>query len=392
MLAAKGADPRVILDDTSKTTPEQYVATLQKECPSWQSASGGVKNNLIVFLVFPKRHAAGLFVGNEFGRALNTSVIRTQFMAPAFRDGDWTRGMIAGMSQAAVQIEAFQTAALHPATTVITKQATDMSGLWRWLDWLLGAILLGCCVIGILALFNFRRKRLLAQQQAVLWRNEAAGKIINSTNYALSEEFSRLNQSETFNPDTKGLDIEEYEEIGKRYKWIADKVDAEVAQASRKFRFDRSASRHSGDGHSTAPAGNPDPDVPKPGPTPPTPPQAAPAASPSVTNTTIINKAPARPAYIDDGYYGPSPVIVPIIEPVFVPEPEPVAVREESSSSWNDSSSSSSFDDSSSSSFSDSSSSSGFDDSSSSSFSDSSSSSDFGGGDSGSFGGDSGSF
>ena len=374
-IITKGADPLVIIDDTvSDLTPEQYVATLQKACTSWQSADGGVKNNLIVFLVFPKRHKVGLFMGKEFEKAIDASVVRTQYMAPAFRDGDWERGMISGIKQVGIEIEAYQTAALHPATTtnVVNKQATDMSGFWKWLD---GLLILGA-LIGAWGLFVYYRKRrserLAAQQNAVHWRNEAAEKVNGTTLTSYLDEFTRLSNSETFNPDTNGLDTEQYSEMAARYKQICDSIDGITGMRDAPLRtVTKTKATHHNAGGNVAPAAT----------------EARtdiPAGNPATVthNTTIINEDSDY-----DRYTGPDFVPVPVVieEPVVEREP----VREEPSSGWSDKSSSSSSDDSSSS-FSDSSSSSDFGDS-GSSFSDSSSSSDFGGG-GGDFGGGSDSF
>ena len=375
-IITKGADPVVIIDDTvSDLTPEQYVATLQKACTSWQSADGGVKNNLIVFLVFPKRHKVGLFMGKEFEKAINASTVRTQYMAPAFRDGDWERGMISGINQVGVEIEAYQTAALHPATTtnVVNQQATDMSGLWKWLDWVLGSLLVLAFLFGAWGLFVYYRRRrsdrLAAQQNAVHWRNEAAQKVTGTSYTSFSEEFARLSNSETFNPDTNDLDADEYSNMAARYKMLCDNIDKraewDAPQAKTQTKVKGKHYTMGVDTASAAPEARTD----------------IPAGNPaSVQNTTIINEdRSSNPGY--------DPLYVPVVidEPVVEREP----VREEPSSGWSGSSSSSDTDDSSSS-FSDSSSSSDFSDS-GSSFSDSSSSSDFGGG-GGGFGGGSDSF
>jgi len=280
-IRAKGGDPRVITDDPD-ITPEMYVRDVKDQCQSWQSASGGVKNNLIVFLVFPKHHKIGLFVGQEFAKALNTSVIRSQFMAPGFKDHDWTRGFVSGINQAAIQIEAFQTSSLHPGTTVVTEQPTDLSGLWTFLKWLLFLAVLGGIAALVIYFRNRRREQKDAQQRAVQARNDAAERITN--NPIGAEVFSRLNNSETFNPDTNGLSVDQYDAMAAKYKGVGVAATPPAKPSKRSRQREESYRSDYRSTSSAAPTGN------------------APSQS-----TTIINESPA---------YIPVPIIVD--EPVYV--------------------------------------------------------------------------
>jgi len=347
-LSAKGADPRVILDDTAWLTPEQYVAVLEKACPSWQSADGGVKNNLIVFLVFPKRRKVGLFVGNEFGKAINASVVRSQFMAPAFRDGDYARGFIAGINEVGVEIEAFQTAALHPTTTVVNRQATDFSGLWKWLDGLLIlAFLIGAWGLAVYYR-NRRREARDAQQRAVQARNEAAERINVHPDGPGAEEFAHFSASETYNPDTNGLSVAQYNAIAEKYNDLARSSPAGNEPAAKKgHRSPAMASMRETAASSPAPS-------------------RTGVAPSSPISTTVIE----HHTTVIDRDYVPVPVI--LDEPYRASAREPEPSDSEPSSGWSDSSSSSDF-------------------GGGGGFSDSSSSSDFGGG-GGDFGGGSSDF
>lgn len=336
-ITAKGGDGRVITDDPS-ITPEQYVAQVQRSCPSWQSANGGVKNNLIVFLVFPQHHKVGLFVGNEFGKAINTSLVRSQFMAPGFKDGDFSRGFTSGINQVAVEMEAFQTAALHPNQTTVTQQPTDYSGLWHWLDGIL-LLVVFCGMLWLVLYFRSKRQATKdAQQNAIRARNAAAQMAVDNPTSIGVDQFTKLSNSETFNPDTDGLNERQYEAIATEYRNIIWHTVANPPKSTRHTQKYPSPSSYS----------EPIPTTPN------TPDQTV------INRTTIINRG-----------YEPSPYIpVPVIveEPIYR-EPERHHYSEPSSGSdWGGSSSSSSYD--SGSSFSDSSSSSDF----------SSGSSDFGGG------------
>ncbi len=234
-----GADPRVILDDSTSLTPEGYLIAMQNRCPSWNSASNGVKNNMVVFLVFPTRHKSAVFTGPEYAKALKTDVIRSQFMNPAFRDKDWARGLVSGIAQTATQIEAFQQAPLHPAAVV--QQATDMHGLWVVMGWIVGLGALGGLIWLLFYLMGRWSGEHDAQQKAVAARNDAASQLQTTREWletkealhvdvglqrnrydAAAQDFSRVSQSVIYDPDTNGLSVQQYENIAERYNDIAN--------------------------------------------------------------------------------------------------------------------------------------------------------------------------
>lgn len=236
-LNARGADTRVITDDDTNTPPDLYVDALRRQCPSWQSMSGGVKNNLAVFLVFPAHHKLGAYFGSEYGGFVHGDVIRTQYMAPSFRDKDWALGMIKAMDQAGIQITAHQEAALHPA--VVTQQATDMHGLWVVMGWIVGLAALGGLVWLYFYLVRRRSAARDAQQAAVNARNDTAKWLSEMSDWlttkealnvdvkdrraamdAASRDFAQVSSSETYNPDTKGLSADQYDNIARRYQSI----------------------------------------------------------------------------------------------------------------------------------------------------------------------------
>lgn len=216
-LIDKGADPFVFTSNTFPGTGEQFVSGMHDRCTNWKSANGGVKNNLVVFLVFPKRHVVGLFTGAEFG-FVNSTQIRTETMIPAFKDGDYTRGITNGIEQVGSQISAHRTGG-----SVINQQATDLKGLWVAMYITLGLIALLGLIVLISKISANRRKRLAAQQNAVNARNKAAQFVLQYPDSEGASEFARLNNSETYNPDTPDLSAEAYTNIALAYRGLVFK-------------------------------------------------------------------------------------------------------------------------------------------------------------------------
>lgn len=356
-LSRLGADPHIITENSYAGTPEQLVNEYQRACQSWKSTNGGVKSNLIVFVLFPKAHKIGMYTGQDYSN-ISTSEIRSA-MVPAFRGGDFSKGLIVGVNRTADAIFAYQ----HPKQTVVNETPTDYSGLWKFLDWALAILFLGGLgfLIWIIYKHNQARKaeRLAAQKEAVQARAEAADYVNNhpEDEYA-AERFARLSNSESMNPDGD-FGAEDYRVIAAAYR--------NLPKGRKKDTY-------------VAPEPTPEPvaytqgytDVTRESTYTPSP---VPPSAPSVSNTNIN-----------------------VVAPVVVEEPEPVHHHHHSdsddspswSSPWSGGSSSSS-DSSSGSGWSSSSSSSSWDSSSSSSsWSDSSSSSSFGGDSGGGFsGGDS---
>lgn len=384
-IADRGGDPKIVTVAHVDGTLEQYAKGIVKQCQSWQSASGGIKNNLVVFAVAPKQHVFGIFYGSELKGPLDGSVaaIKSQFMVPAFKDGDFARGILRGEEQVSQHMQAFNTAALHPqqVSTTVNNQATDLSGFWTFLFWILGLGAVGFAIWAIYtAVQNSKRNKAAirdAQQEAQKVAAMVAERIASlsasveekaalgedvltkkKSLWAISEEYSKVAGSESFNPNADGFTAGQYETMGRYYRQLMLRLDA--AEAGIPSRTAEEAVRKSayvpGIKDRTSPFRRP-----------------TNRSTPTVTHTTtVINSGPS---------YIPVPVIVEDA-PSYRSDPDPEPSRSSSYSSSRDDDSGSSFGGSSSSWSSSSSSDSG----SSSSWSDSSSSSsDFGGGGDSSF-------
>lgn len=160
-LATLGADVRVrTLTSLGRfDTLDDYVASTQSECGSWQSAAGTRKNNLLVFAMSVNDRKVGIFYGEQWKQAFKNSGgegrIYNNQMGPRFRDGDFAGGFVAGMNESFRVIDKF----LHPdkantnsgPAVVVEKEPTDLSGLWVVLG-----LAVGLGVLVILLYFGYQ--------------------------------------------------------------------------------------------------------------------------------------------------------------------------------------------------------------------------------------------
>lgn len=242
-LINQGADVRVRtvgMTPNIDATEQQYISA----CPSWQSADGKLKNTAIVLMVSPVSRKMGIFYGGAWHSALDAhwTRIKQDYMAPHFRDKDWSGGFIATEQQLTARLAASKDEALHPAQSTTVNQATDLSGLWWFLTF---AAILGVLIGVIVMVITFLRKRkeeaqkvAEAQAVAITYRNQAASalhKIEQSlkiggtksrsvTFDAQSEAYAELASRERSNPDTEGLTTAEYMLLANQYKAICDRL------------------------------------------------------------------------------------------------------------------------------------------------------------------------
>lgn len=236
-----GADVHVVTVPTlgGAETIEVWQKNLEKKCPSWQTPDGmSRKNNLVILAVATKARKSGVFYGGEWRPSLgadsNWSRVRTDFMNPRFRDGDWAGGVINGLNEIhrLVDLQIHPPAPSSGSKTVIVdnRPPTDFSGLWAVLKWVLAIFVFGALVWIGWFLYNVRAKRRAAQQNAKLAKQNAASRV-----NALSDELNLL---------------------GIKVKSVAAKFVLEDAEAvnqkllSMNSQFDLAASDYSGLGRS----------------------------------------------------------------------------------------------------------------------------------------------
>lgn len=222
-LINQGADVRVRTVGPTQNL-DQVEAQYERSCSSWQGASGGRKNSLIVLMVSPTSRKLGLYYGSAWHPALDQhwNRIKTDYMVPKFRDHDWTGGFIAAETQLASRITASKDEALHSAVTnnLTQNAATDFSGLWFAFK-----LLIAIGLVSLIVVFFARRRReknaIQAAQQAAILARARARDLVNRFKELVTpetqvtydnvvEELANLMNNERSNPDTLGLSKEEY--------------------------------------------------------------------------------------------------------------------------------------------------------------------------------------
>lgn len=133
-LIAQGAEPHFV------TVPGKNVQNLdltennlEAACAAtWQGVGGQRKSTLLVMMVAPESHKLGLYYGSAWHAALDDhwNRIKTDAIAPRFRDGNWAGGFTAGAEQLAARLAASKDESLHPVAATTVNQAADYSGLW----------------------------------------------------------------------------------------------------------------------------------------------------------------------------------------------------------------------------------------------------------------------
>jgi uncharacterized membrane protein YgcG len=238
-LIDNGADVRVrTVGPTSNLDIDEK--NLERVCQSWQSPNGGRKSTLIVLMVSPQSHKAGIYIGESWKPALaaHWNRIKTDYMNPHFKTGDFAGGFIATEQQLAARITASRDEAIHPAVTTTTtvNQAEDLSGLWRVFGWL---IVLGAIGVAIWMAVSFLKQRRKsdqelreAQRRAIDTKARAAELLkTKASDYPkldeASQEFARLNTSIRNDPYADDLAVEEYNVIASQYQNVVDMLSGQ---------------------------------------------------------------------------------------------------------------------------------------------------------------------
>jgi uncharacterized membrane protein YgcG len=178
-LISRGADIRVRTISTYGTAGnlDQYEAQLEQQSPSWLSADGGLKNNLIVLIIYwnssLQEGKTGLFYGSYFADIMDNNWLRlqTDIMNPLFRNGDYADGAIEGINE-------IERLIAGPGQSQTPSQATTGQSA-GWLIPIIIMIVIGA-ILGALLFINQRKKRarqMAARQRAMIPKQAAASGI-----------------------------------------------------------------------------------------------------------------------------------------------------------------------------------------------------------------------
>lgn len=234
-LIDQGADVRVVTVGGTSNLDIDENNWLHR-CQSWQSPNGGMKSTLIVLMVSPSSRKMGIYFGHAFDSALAShwNRIKSDYMGPHFKTGDWAGGFIAAEQQLAARVAASKDEAVHPAVSTTVNQASDLSGLWTVLMWI---VALGATAFGFWLIFSWRKRLRQEQQQlreaqrrAQAAKARAAELLTNMPSHpridAASAEFERLNSSVRNDPYADDLVVEEYNVITAQYQKVVDMLDS----------------------------------------------------------------------------------------------------------------------------------------------------------------------
>lgn len=254
-LNAKGADAHaltVILG--TYPTLDVRVKAIEQGCPSWQSPNGGVKSTLILLVVAPQNHQLGIYTGEAFGPAFSGGRMlryRTQFMAPHFKAGEWSQGLIAAADQMSSRLTEFASEANTPVTNNTVNQASDYSGLWTIMKYLMFFGFTGLFIW--IAISTSRKRKQLqqqckaAQQVAIAAKNKAAGLVnelaellqpynnrfsykpgartASTTVDQATADFTTLANSFSTDPSDDELPVSSYRSIAELYTAVSQKLE-----------------------------------------------------------------------------------------------------------------------------------------------------------------------
>lgn len=185
-----GADVRVrtIPSLGGFATLDALFKNTQVNCPSWTGTGTNRKSNLLVFMMTLNDRKVGIFYGDRWVDAFNKTGgdqrVWQDFMVPAFRDGNYAKGFVDGMNESHRVLDLY----IHPPAntgtgTVVNKQPTDYSGLWKVLG--IGLVLVFVVVVGVLVFLAIRRRREAEEdrktmRQRALTARDAASDILQN--------------------------------------------------------------------------------------------------------------------------------------------------------------------------------------------------------------------
>lgn len=130
-----------------------YKKMMQAKCSPWQAPDGGMKNNLILFLIAPKQQDTAIYYGSQYlGQLRSHDTATISDMNARFRDGDLAGGIIQGLTTV---YDLVSIKVADRGKSVVINNPADFSGLWSFFKWMLALAAFGG--IGYAIYFAYRR-------------------------------------------------------------------------------------------------------------------------------------------------------------------------------------------------------------------------------------------
>jgi uncharacterized membrane protein YgcG len=234
-LIDQGADVHVVSASMAEMSSLKSVQSkLESSCPSWTIA-GHRKPNLFVLIVAPAQKKKNAFFGAAYTPVMPTedsvNVIYSQAANPYFKQGDFSGGVAAALKDFGAKVVAYHDQQKHPVETHVTEQATDLSGLWTVLGWIVGLGAFAGLVVFLFVLMSRRSKAKeelsIARANARLAKSRATHSYQSispdSPRYSrLSERFLELSNSIKYDPDTDGQTLDDYASMQASWQALYD--------------------------------------------------------------------------------------------------------------------------------------------------------------------------
>lgn len=171
-LEARGAEVRVAIFESLRgaDTLDALKASWQKRCGRWRAVNGGMKNNLVIFMMTMRDKKLALFYGDLLKSELDATAraILSQKVRPKFGDGDFAGGIAAGLTAAAAAI----TPSSGSANTLPPSGGTSTGS--SVMLWILGGLLVtGLLVFAVILILRSRKReeeRQIARRKAIKQR------------------------------------------------------------------------------------------------------------------------------------------------------------------------------------------------------------------------------
>jgi uncharacterized membrane protein YgcG len=220
------------------------MAHYTENCSSWMTGSR-FKANLLVLVVAPKERKKNAFFGSAISAALESpdqvNYIYSQAANPYFKSGDFAGGLAMAERDFGAKIAAYHDQVKHPVQkqTVVNNQATDLSGFWKVLGWLLAAVVVGFIIFFTVKLLRRRKEDSdaidAAKGDAIDARNRATDAydaLSEAGQSSFAKHFANLSNTVANDPTVDGLSVADYRRIERAWDGFYDLATSDVRPVS----------------------------------------------------------------------------------------------------------------------------------------------------------------